>query len=164
MNILTKQRVYWLIIKKQIEKKKHWLFLWKRTSSNLSVDRIKLMVAFKMSDLVMTSKDGFPCSNVWVNGESVIFNNFQSIFLILLRRENRSLLYMGEWSKKSVVDSKSAAHLHNGFSKSSKLCLNLSSRRWLRPKRSFVKNLIPCGLWHSNTLLGEGLINFGVVF
>ena len=126
--------------------------------------KIKSIVAFKMSELVMISKDGFPYNNVWVKEESVISNNLQSMFLIVLRREDRSLLYMGQWSKKCVVDSTSAPHLHNGFSESWKLYLNLYSRRWLRPRRSLVRNLIPCGLWHSNTLLGEGLINFRLVF
>ena len=101
--LLTKQRVYWLIIKKQIEKK-NWLFFLKRASSNLLVDKIKSIVAFKMSELVMISKDGFPYNNVWVKEESVISNNLQSMFLIVLRREDRSLLYMGQWSKKCVVD------------------------------------------------------------
>ena len=53
-----------------------------------------------------------------VKEEPVISNNLQSIFLIVLRREGRSLLYMGQWSKKCVVDSTSAPHLHNGFSES----------------------------------------------
>ena len=38
--LLTKQRVYWLIIKKQIEKKTLIISL-KRASSNLLVDKIK---------------------------------------------------------------------------------------------------------------------------
>ena len=48
------------------------------------------MSVFKMSELVMISKDGFPYSNVWVKEESVISNNLQSIFLIVLRRGNQS--------------------------------------------------------------------------
>ena len=48
----------------------------------------------------MISKDGFPYSKVWVKEESVISNNLQSIFLILLNREDRSLLWMVQWSKK----------------------------------------------------------------
>ena len=71
-----------------------------------------------MSELVMISKYGFPYSNVLVKEESVISSNLQSMFLIVLRREDRSLLYMGQWSKKWVVDSTSALHLHNGFSES----------------------------------------------
>ena len=37
------------------------------------------------------------------------------MFLIVPKREDWSLLYMGQWSKKCVVDSTSAPHLHNGF-------------------------------------------------
>ena len=36
------------------------------------MDKIKSIVAFKMSELVMISKDGFPYSKVWVKEESVI--------------------------------------------------------------------------------------------
>ena len=71
-----------------------------------------------MSELGMVSKDGFPYSNVCVKEEWVISNNLQSMFLILRRREDLSLLYMGQWSENCVVDSPSAPHLHNGFSES----------------------------------------------
>ena len=125
---------------------------------------MKSIVPFKMSELVMKPKDGFPYSNVWVKEESVLSNNLQSIFLIVLKREDQSLLQIGQWSRKCEVDSTSPRHLHNGFSESWKLCLNLCSRRWLRPRRSLVRNLIPCRLWHSNTLLIEGLINFRMAF
>ena len=60
----------------------------------------------------MISKDGFPYNNVWVKEESVISNNLQSMFLIVLRREDWSLLFMGKWSKKYVADSNSASALH----------------------------------------------------
>ena len=89
--LLTRQKVYWLIIKKQIEKDIGY-FCKKRASSNLLVDKIKSKVVFNMSELVMISKDGFPYSNIWVKEESVISNNLQSIFLIVLRREDQSLL------------------------------------------------------------------------
>ena len=61
--LLTKQRVYWLITKKQIEKKA-LIISSKKGFFNLLVDKIKSIVAFKMSELVMVSKDGFPYSNV----------------------------------------------------------------------------------------------------
>ena len=66
MNVTNETKIYWVIIKRQIEKKR-WLFLKK--------DLIKLIVAFNMSELEMTSKDGFPYSNVWVKKESGISNN-----------------------------------------------------------------------------------------
>ena len=77
-----------------------------------------------MSELVKISKDEFPYSKVWVKEESVISNNFQLIFLIVLRREDRSLFYMGQLSKKCVVDSTSAPHLHNGSA-------NLENYAWI---------------------------------
>ena len=49
MNIYTK----WIL-----------LILLKIASSNLLVDKIKSIVASKMSELVMISEDGFPYSNV----------------------------------------------------------------------------------------------------
>ena len=45
-----------------------------------------------MSELVVISKDGFPYCNVGVREESAISNNLQSIFLTVLRREDRSSL------------------------------------------------------------------------
>ena len=36
---------------------------------------------------------------------------------------------------------------HNGFTQSAKLCLNLCSLRWLRPRRKCVRSPIPIGLW-----------------
>ena len=52
------------------------------------MDKIKSIVAFKISELVMISKDGFPYSNILVKKESVISNNLQSMLLIVLRRED----------------------------------------------------------------------------
>ena len=58
--LLTKQKIYSLIIKKQIEKNIDYFF----KKGLLLVDKIKLIVAFRMSELVMISKDGFPYSNI----------------------------------------------------------------------------------------------------
>ena len=71
-----------------------------------------------MSELVLISRDGFPYSSVCVNEESVFSDILQSIFPIVFRREDRSLLYMGQWSKKCEVNSTSKPHLNNGFSES----------------------------------------------
>ena len=59
--LLTKQRFYCLITKKQIEKKDIDYFFKK---GFFKLDKIKSIVAFKMSELVMISKDGFPYNNV----------------------------------------------------------------------------------------------------
>ena len=56
--LLTKQRVYWLIIKKQVEKKKLIISFKKGFFKSFSGQN-KAIVAFKMSELVMISKDDF---------------------------------------------------------------------------------------------------------
>ena len=53
----------------------------------------------------------------------------------------------------------SISKLQIGLSESRKPCLNLRSRRWLEPRRSLVRCLIPLVLKQIYVLLGEGLIN-----
>ena len=86
--VLTNKMFIDGLLRKQTGKK-HSL---KKASSNLLVDKIKLIVPFRMSELVLILRDGSPFKNVSVKEESVFFNNLQSIFLIVLRREDRSLL------------------------------------------------------------------------
>ena len=62
-------------------------------------------MAFEKSELVMLSKDGFPYSNVLVKEESVISNNLQSIFLILLRREDRNVKLIQLQHRTYILDS-----------------------------------------------------------
>ena len=69
------------------------------------MNKIKSIVAFEKSELVMLSKDGFPYSNVLVNEESVISNNLQSIFLILLRREDRNVKLIQLQHRTYIMDS-----------------------------------------------------------
>ena len=86
--VLTNKMFIDGLLRKQTEKK-HSL---KKASSNLLVDKIKLIVPFRMSELVLILRDSSPFKNVSVKEESVFFNNLQSIFLIVLRREDRLLL------------------------------------------------------------------------
>ena len=58
----------------------------------------------------------------------------------------------------------SRPQLQRGFRLSWKLSLNLCSRRWLGPSLNIVTNLIPFQLWHWEILLGEGNINFKILF
>ena len=51
-----------------------------------------------------------------------------------------------------------------GLSESWKLCLNLCSRRWLKPNLNLVNNLTPLGLWQLKTVLPEGRMKFKSVF
>ena len=50
------------------------------------------------------------------------------------------------------------------LSKSWKLCLNLCSRRWLKPNLNLVNNLTPLGLWQLKVVLAEGRMKFKNVF
>ena len=62
-------------------------------------------MAFEKSELVMISKDGFPYSNVLVKEESVISNNLQSLFLMLLRREDRNVKLIQLQHRTYIMDS-----------------------------------------------------------
>ena len=50
------------------------------------------------------------------------------------------------------------------FKQSRKLCLNLSSLRWLKPNLSLVISFIPIGLWQLKATLWVGSINSGIIF
>ena len=108
--LLTKQKIYWLIIKKQIQIEKTLVASLKRASSNLLVDKIKSIVAFKFRELVMVSKNGFPYSNVWVKEESIISDDLQSIFLIV-SKEGGSIIVVNETVEQEMFVSTSAPHL-----------------------------------------------------
>ena len=82
----------------------------------------------------------------------------------LFKRVCLRIVKLWQWRKKCMVVSTSRPQLHNGFKVSWKLCLNLWSRKWLRPTRSLVSNLIPSGLSILKMLLGLGRINFKMDF
>ena len=63
MNVTNKTKGL-LIDYYETNKKKTFIFSLKKSSSNLLVDKIKSIVAFKMSKLVTISKDGFSYNNV----------------------------------------------------------------------------------------------------
>ena len=115
--------------------------------SNILVDRTKSMFKLSIFVLSFAVKDEFPNSNVWVREEPVLSHNFWSILLKLFRSMQRALLYKGQWRKKWITGSTSLPQLHKGLIESWKLCLNLCSRKWLRPSRNLVIYLIPIGLW-----------------
>ena len=94
----------------------------------------------------------------------VNFINLQLILFKVLRRVYHSSLNVGQWRRKCEVDLISKPQLQIGFKQSWKLCLNLCSRKWLIPTRSRVISLIPLWLLQLKTLLGEGLINFRILF
>ena len=71
---------------------------------------------------------------------------------------------LGQWSKKWHVVSISNPQLQIGLSESRKPCLKLCSQRWLNPRCSLVRYLIPLVLKQLCVLLGEGLIDFKIHF
>ena len=63
---------------------------------------------------------------------------------------NFLLMFKKLWQcrkKWSVVVSGLILQEHSGFTQSAKLCLNLCSLRWLRPRCKGLRSLIPTGLW-----------------
>ena len=94
--------------------------------------------------------------------KSVLFNRLHSILLKVLRRVYLSLVNNGQWRKKWVVDSIPCSQLHKRFNDSWKLCLNLCSLKWFKPRRSHVISLIPLGLWQLYTGLAVDLINWRI--
>ena len=51
-----------------------------------------------------------------------------------------------------------------GPKQSGKLCLNLWSAKWLRPRSILVSNFNPIVLWISKTWLDSGSISFSIEF
>ena len=117
-----------------------------------------------MSLLTAKLKLGLPNRNVWINCSSPWDKIFSLIFLILFKRVCLRIWKLGQWRKKCVVISVSLPQSHNGFRVSWKQCLNLWSRRWLRPSRNLVRSLIPYGLWILKILFAEGRIKFSRFF
>ena len=62
--------------------------------------------------------------------------------------------------KKSVVVLVSLPQSPNRFRVSWKQCLNLRSRKWLRPRRNLVRSLIPYGLWILKVVFAQCRIKF----
>ena len=87
-----------------------------------------------------------------------------SMFLIFWKRVCLGIRKLVQWKKKCIVDSISLPHSQKLFKVSWKQGLNLSSWRWLRPRRNLVKSLIPRGLWISKILLALGRMKFRSFF
>ena len=112
------------------------------------------------------SKEALQKRRIWVNIKSLVFVKELSISFINCAQEGASLISKqgAVKKKKCVFVSTSRPHEQNGFKVSWKLCLNLCSRKWLRPGCSLVRYLVPLQLWQLNTLFGDGLINFNKFF
>ena len=86
------------------------------------------------------------------------------MFSMVLRRVRLSIINVCQLQRKCVVNSISKPQPQNGFKESWKLCLNLCSRKWLKPSCSLVINLVPLAFWQLKRLLADGLINFTILF
>ena len=139
-------------------------FHWKSGSSNPLVERIYSIVALRTFVLVSVSNELLPKRRVLIKTGPQRSRRLLSMFPMVLKRVRVSVIYVRQWRRKCAVDSVSKPQLQNGFKESWKLCLNLRSRKWLKPSRSLVINLIPLGLWQLKRLLGDGLIKFKILF
>ena len=93
-----------------------------------------------------------------------IFSTCQRTINIINCAQEGTSLICKQGAVNCIFVSTSRPHKQNGFRVSWKLCLNLCSRKWLRPRRSLVRYLIPLQLWQLETLFGDGLINFNKFF
>ena len=89
---------------------------------------------------------------------------FLSVLPMIFRKVYLSFENLGYWRRKWADVSISLPQLHIGLGKSWNLCLNLCSRRWLKPNLDLVNNLTPLGLWQLKTVLPEGRMKFKSVF
>ena len=126
---------------------KIFCFPGKNDSSNLLVERIYSIAAFRTFVLVFVSNELLPKRRVLIKTGSQRSTRLLSVFTRVLRRVRLSITYVEKRRRKCAVDSISKPQLQNGFKESCKLYLNLCSRKWLKPSRSLVINLIPLGLW-----------------
>ena len=83
---------------------------------------------------------------------------------MIFKKVDLSFEKLRQWRRKWADDSISLPLLHIGLSVSWKLCLNLCSRRWLKPNLNLVNNLTPLGLWQLKTVLPEGRMKFKSIF
>ena len=148
---------------------KVFYFYWKNGSSNILVERIYSIAALRTFVLASVSNELQPKRCVLVKTGSQRSRRLLSMFTIVLRRIRLSVIYVGQWRRKCEVDSIPKPPLQNGKTmktmfESRKLCLNLCSRKWLKPSRNLVINLIPLGLWQLKRLLADDLINFRILF
>ena len=127
----------------------------------------KSMLAFKIRVLPLSSKELAPYRRV-----SVIFKWFLSEMFLLMfllvylvyKKIYLSLEKWGQWRRKWTEVSISLPQLQLGLSESWKPCLNLYSRRWLKPSLKLISNLTPLELWQLKTLIPDWRINFKRVF
>ena len=125
---------------------------------NRSVDIRYSVVAFNMSLSTVKLQFELPYRNVWINWPSLWDKICSLIFLILFKSVCLGVWKRGQWRQKCVAVSVSLRQSNKIFRVSWKQCLNLWSRRWLRPSRNFIKSSIPYGLWILKILFAQDCI------
>ena len=105
-----------------------------------------------------------PYRRVWVSCILLWDKLLSSIFLIFWKRVCLGMRKLVQWRKKCIANSIYLPNSSKGFKVPWKQCLNLCSWRWLWPRRSLVKSLIPTGLWISQILLVKGCMKFSSFF
>ena len=119
---------------------------------------------FKTDVFFVLLKEELPNNSTSENLESFRFKISLSMFQMLFMRINLSSEKRAQWRRQWVVLWTSVSHLQIRFNKSWKLCLNLWSRRWLKPILNLVSNFTPWGLWQVKVLFGDGRMNCNMFF
>ena len=83
---------------------------------------------------------------------------------MIFRKVDLSFEKLRQWRSKWTDVSISLPQLQIGLSESWKLCLNLCSRRWLKPNLKLVNKLTRLGLWQFKTVLPEGCMKLKSAF
>ena len=109
-------------------------------------------------------EEPLPKRRFLVTFESVLVSNVLSMLLIVLRRACLWIKKTRLCRKKWFVDSTSRPQEQRGVKESWKLCLNLCSHKWLRPRWSLVANLIPLELTQLKKLFVVGLMKLQIPF
>ena len=118
---------------------------------------------FKISVFVSFFREESPYRITWVIWEWFKFKILGAICLMLFSRVFRYASKIGQNMRQWQGDSISDPQAQIGFNMSKKLCLNLPSRRWLRPSLILERYLIALGLWQLETLFGFDCINFKIL-
>ena len=99
-------------------RKKIIYLIQKRGFSNLFVDRMFSMVAFRISMLIISLKDDFLKRSVFVRFDKFNLDTWRSILFRLFMKVHLLLRNKGHWRVKRVRDSKPMSQTQSGFNSS----------------------------------------------
>ena len=137
--------------------KKFWSCIYSNKDPQNRLDEImKLITAWRISRFTLSARAGLPYNSILHKVEILNGNIITSMF----RRSSKRIV---RWSEKleqcnrkcSVVSMALVRQEQKGSTMSKKPCLNLCSRRWLKPTLSRVSKISP--LWFITLNVGEGL-------